>query len=236
MSDSTLRCSYDLEKDVLYSVKWYRGLHEFYRYTPSEHPPTKTFPFVGIIVDVERSNQTQVVLKDIDFHLSGRFSCEVTTDLPHIDTGTDSQSMIVIQLPDSSPKISVGRDILDYGDVLRANCSSPPSRPPVLLQFVLNNVTVAETDPKLARRKQERAWSDLSMELLLTDTHFDNGRLILRCIARLPDVYHDEVELELESARNPVPERVRGLNGVKKMTAQTKLQYILLCYVLFLRF
>ncbi|ENN75115.1 hypothetical protein D910_00978 [Dendroctonus ponderosae] len=52
LNDSTLQCSYDLEDDILYSVKWYRGLREFYRYTPSEHPKTKVFPFDGITVDV----------------------------------------------------------------------------------------------------------------------------------------------------------------------------------------
>ncbi|CAD1476090.1 unnamed protein product, partial [Heterotrigona itama] len=38
-----LRCHYDLEKAPLYSLKWYRGRHEFYRYTPSEEPATKVF-------------------------------------------------------------------------------------------------------------------------------------------------------------------------------------------------
>lgn len=49
---ATLRCSYDLESDPLYSVKLYRGNHEFYRITPKEHPSTKIFPFTGVHVDV----------------------------------------------------------------------------------------------------------------------------------------------------------------------------------------
>lgn len=48
----TLLCQYELEGDPLYSVKWYRGIHEFYRYSPSEKQPTKIFPFRGIHVDV----------------------------------------------------------------------------------------------------------------------------------------------------------------------------------------
>lgn len=49
---ATLQCHYDLENAPLYSVKWYRGRHEFYRYAPSELPNNKIFPFAGIHVDV----------------------------------------------------------------------------------------------------------------------------------------------------------------------------------------
>ncbi|KAK9871083.1 hypothetical protein WA026_011365 [Henosepilachna vigintioctopunctata] len=51
---STLSCEYDLEDAPLYTVKWYRGHHEFYRYTPKEFPSTKIFPFTGVHVDVSR--------------------------------------------------------------------------------------------------------------------------------------------------------------------------------------
>ncbi|KAF7276129.1 hypothetical protein GWI33_010895 [Rhynchophorus ferrugineus] len=49
---STLRCTYDLEDDVLYSVKWYRGSREFYRYIPAEQPSIKFFPIPGVTADV----------------------------------------------------------------------------------------------------------------------------------------------------------------------------------------
>lgn len=47
-----LRCHYTIEGAPLYSVKFYRGQLEFYRYTPGEFPNTKVFPFPGIHVDV----------------------------------------------------------------------------------------------------------------------------------------------------------------------------------------
>lgn len=48
-----LHCNYEVFDVPLYSVKWYRGIFEFYRYTPFEHPPGKTFFFnTGIKVDV----------------------------------------------------------------------------------------------------------------------------------------------------------------------------------------
>jgi hypothetical protein len=94
---ATLICSYDLEGASLYYVKWYRGTYEFYRYTPSEKPTTKLFPFKAINVDMNRSNSTQVVLTDIDFQLSGNFSCEVTTAEEPASTQTAVKSMLVVR-------------------------------------------------------------------------------------------------------------------------------------------
>lgn len=111
---ATLGCSYDLEGASLYYVKWYRGTFEFYRFTPSEEPSTKLFLNEAIKVDVsfgklrlfldyfvifqvDHSNATQVVLIDIDFQLSGNFSCEVTTAEEPASTGTGFQAMMVVR-------------------------------------------------------------------------------------------------------------------------------------------
>lgn len=42
-----------MEEDSLYSIKWYKGRREFYRYTPKEPQSIKTFPVAGINVEVE---------------------------------------------------------------------------------------------------------------------------------------------------------------------------------------
>lgn len=47
-----LLCQYDTEGDTLYSVKWYKGKREFYRYTPKENPAMKTFALGDINVVV----------------------------------------------------------------------------------------------------------------------------------------------------------------------------------------
>ncbi|KAI8420645.1 hypothetical protein MSG28_007887, partial [Choristoneura fumiferana] len=92
-SDAILACLYELTDAPLYSVKWYRGRHEFYRYSPTETPATKIFPFAGINVDLARSNQSQVVLTRVSFGLSGNFSCEVTADAPSFATSIVSNNM-----------------------------------------------------------------------------------------------------------------------------------------------
>jgi hypothetical protein len=50
--NANLICNYDLEGDA-FSIKWYKGKREFYRYTPRETPPLKTFSATtGIQVEV----------------------------------------------------------------------------------------------------------------------------------------------------------------------------------------
>lgn len=51
-TSATLLCCYDLEGDPLYTVKWYKGREEFFRYVPKEHPHTRVFALPGVFVDV----------------------------------------------------------------------------------------------------------------------------------------------------------------------------------------
>lgn len=51
----TLACLYDLQDYGVYSVKWYKGTQEFYRYSPVESPSTRVSNVAGIKVDVSIS-------------------------------------------------------------------------------------------------------------------------------------------------------------------------------------
>ncbi|XP_044743286.1 uncharacterized protein LOC123305577 [Chrysoperla carnea] len=136
-------CQYDLEGAPLYAVSWYRGTHEFYRHTPSEIPAIKIFKTNGIYVDETLSNSTQVVLSDVSYSLSGNFSCEVTTDAPSFSTRTASSQLTVIDTPKRPPILMVERDRYTLGDILHANCTSPPSRPPADIIFKINGIKVS---------------------------------------------------------------------------------------------
>ena len=46
---------FDMEGAALYSVKWYKGRHEFYRYMPTEPPIIKTFPVKNMKINVSPS-------------------------------------------------------------------------------------------------------------------------------------------------------------------------------------
>lgn len=48
-------CNYDLEGDTLYALKWYKGRKEFFRYTPKEESPIKTFTLEKVKIKVDVS-------------------------------------------------------------------------------------------------------------------------------------------------------------------------------------
>ena len=47
-----LNCSYDLENEKLYSIKWHKDDVEFYRYLPEDIPPGQTYHVDGVHLDV----------------------------------------------------------------------------------------------------------------------------------------------------------------------------------------
>lgn len=114
----TLVCQYDLMGKALYSVKWYRGQHEFFRYIPQHKPSMTAFPIPGIEVDVSLfcyifnnlslnvdynllhhqimgSGAHQVTLINVPTNISGLIKCEVSAE-GTFSTGCDSANLKVI--------------------------------------------------------------------------------------------------------------------------------------------
>ncbi|XP_053972903.1 uncharacterized protein LOC128886164 isoform X2 [Hylaeus anthracinus] len=239
-----LRCHYDLEDAPLYSLKWYRGSHEFYRFAPSEEPPTKIFNITGIYVDIANSNKSQVTLRDIDFALSGTFSCEVTTDAPNFYTNNVSKNLTVVSIPEDKPYIVSERHRYEPGDTLRANCTLPPSKPPAHLSFTLNNGPVTSHMKYQPQQSSQQKWNQndaaspadqqdnlqwIGIRLDLQPAHFSNGQLNLRCNAQIPGIYSAISEVQLGAGlREPIPERVTFENGSEASTAAC-LTMLMLC-------
>ncbi|KAL7730546.1 hypothetical protein ACLKA6_000543 [Drosophila palustris] len=236
-----LRCMYDLEGAPLYSAKFYRGQLEFYRYTPGEFPNTKVFPFPGIHVDVTSSNATQVLIRNVGFGLSGNFSCEVTADAPLFSTATALGTMQVVELPDKRPQLYTEHTRYEPGDVLRANCSTPPSRPRAELKFTINNMVISNSETQYIRTIDNLIASRISLKLQLQGVHFSSvnpaiyngghgsnsinshvgftylpnpGGLVLRCTAQVGELYQEYKEIELGTPqKDPVPARVTHSSG-----------------------
>lgn len=58
----TLTCRYDLGRDAIYSMKWYKDHHEVYRYIPTDSPEYKSFNVPGIEIDVTKIGRLKLWL------------------------------------------------------------------------------------------------------------------------------------------------------------------------------
>lgn len=59
--NALLICNYDIENDTLYTVKWYKGRREFYRYTPKENPAGKIFKGVSGVGAITNTNHGEIL-------------------------------------------------------------------------------------------------------------------------------------------------------------------------------
>ncbi|KZS08211.1 putative Beat-va [Daphnia magna] len=101
-----LACHYDLEGDTLYSIKWYKGGREFFRYVQRDQPPMQVFPVEGVKVDKSQSDQFQVTLIHLTIASAGRYKCEVSVDAPSFQTSFNTVEMNVVALPEFGPRIN----------------------------------------------------------------------------------------------------------------------------------
>ncbi|XP_029346840.1 uncharacterized protein LOC100165071 [Acyrthosiphon pisum] len=134
-----LRCDYDLEQEALYTVKWYKGRREFFRYVPKELPHTRVFPLATINVDVSESGPNQVVLRQVTPELDGKYRCEVSADAPTFHTQIVAAWMHVVRTMEGKPELHLEKPQYSLGEKLRANCSSPPSNPPANITWFIND-------------------------------------------------------------------------------------------------
>ncbi|XP_050078123.1 uncharacterized protein LOC126565026 [Anopheles maculipalpis] len=199
-----LFCDYELEdKERLYSIKWYKGKREFYRYTPQEKPSMKVFT----AVDVERSlsNMSNVVIKALETNVSGKYSCEVSADAPSFHTMIVSGDMEVIEPPPEKPSIMGLQGRYRPGDILRGNCTSINSKPPANLTWTINDVPIIPQYYKQYRPIKDThtglETSILGINILVSHAHFIKGKLKLKCQATIHQIYDESSEWYVEEDR-----------------------------------
>ncbi|XP_071439713.1 uncharacterized protein [Hetaerina americana] len=217
-STTLIVCHYDLEGDSLYTVKWYKGGREFFRYTPKEDPPIKIFPIHGLHLDRKRSNASQVVLRHVTPAISGRYSCEVSADAPSFHTAVVSGDMDVVDPPKTRPSIIGIKARYRVGEILNGSCASQPSRPPANLTWVINGQVA---DPNYVSHyphspvegeereleENKRLASKAGLQFVVNSEHFmgsssGGGRkLKIRCTASIHGIYWQSNEKSVEEER-----------------------------------
>ncbi|KAG7310122.1 hypothetical protein JYU34_004662 [Plutella xylostella] len=206
---AALICERDMQGSPLYSVKWYRGNHEFYRYTPNELPNTRVFGLPGIYVDMNNSNGKQVMLRRLELGLAGNFSCEVTAEAPPFSTQIATRIINIVAPPTKDQILKANKDRYQPGEALRANCTSAPSRPAVNLTIYINDEPHRSSETALHPSEVGLYWSSVKVELNVTPELFVGGRLRLSCVAAIFNVYRSTATLDFFTPEtDPRPERI----------------------------
>ena len=62
--NTKLLCDYDLGRDAIYSIKWFKDDTELYRYIPTNQPVQyKSFSSPGLIVDEKLTKPNMLIVK-----------------------------------------------------------------------------------------------------------------------------------------------------------------------------
>ncbi|XP_053681582.1 uncharacterized protein LOC128732360 [Sabethes cyaneus] len=144
---AVLICECDLPDEDLYSVKWYKGKHEFFRYTSKEIPSIKIFPKAGISVDVNHSNASHVILANVEPPTSGKYSCEITEAAPSFHTQIVTRELHVVDLPKSDPVIVDMKPYYGADEFLEVECISNESLPAARLEWLINDQPLGKIQP-----------------------------------------------------------------------------------------
>ena len=92
-----LNCTYDLETEPLYSIKWFKKNNEvkeegpwseIYHYIPNEEREDvkKVYSMRGVHIDPEKSSLGNVYVTTADQETEGTYKCEVSADAPTFET------------------------------------------------------------------------------------------------------------------------------------------------------
>ena len=138
-----LLCDYDLGRDAMYSIKWFKDDTEVFRYIPTNQPlQYKSFQIPGIVVLEKESKPNNLVLSVTGARGSGTYKCEVTIETPSFVTLAESTQVTVMTPPLIPPKIEGVADFYTPGDLVDINCTSLESKPAAALEWRINNQKV----------------------------------------------------------------------------------------------
>uniref|UniRef100_T1JDL3 Ig-like domain-containing protein n=1 Tax=Strigamia maritima TaxID=126957 RepID=T1JDL3_STRMM len=154
---AVMQCIYELGTDDLYSVKWYKEKHEFYRYVPKDQPPGQVFELNGIRVN--------------------------------------------------GPVIEGGQNHYRVGDSVHMNCSALASSPAVTLQWFVNGKKAMDSvlhRYPIIRNGNGLESKILGLEFQVSDQHFVDGGLHLRCESSFHPFYNISSEHSINQKHQPL--------------------------------
>ncbi|KAG6456659.1 cell adhesion molecule 3 [Manduca sexta] len=192
-----LGCQYDMEDDVLYSVKWYKDSNEFFRYAPKNYPPIKHFDRRGVYVDESRSSATEVTLVNLTRDSAGMYSCEVSGEAPNFTTVTSQKYITMHLLPDRGPQTTGLQERYFIDDEVLANCTSSASRPEAHLKWLINGRPAPRhflIGPwyRVSVQRADAVETTLQLRFRVVPSDFNDGAMRIKCQATIAPLYQRE--------------------------------------------
>lgn len=195
-----LDCEWEQEGDTMYSIKWYQGSNEFYRYTPSTQHQVQIFDPTTLDVDRDKSWGGSVRVANITLQAEGQFHCEVSAEAPTFHTASDSAKMRVVALPEGGPAVTGLKGHYQVGDWVDLTCTSPTSRPPPTLSFTINGRPATEgwvEKQKNIKTSGGRSRSSLRLRFSLLSRLLQDGSALVTCRAEILGVWRRETQVSL---------------------------------------
>lgn len=98
-------------------------------------------------IQLLKSGENTVTLKAVTRSQTGHYQCEVSADAPLFHTETQGAHLLVAELPDSEPVMTVygmpspdSKRIVAFGETFKTSCVSGPSYPSVNFTWIVNGV------------------------------------------------------------------------------------------------
>jgi len=199
--NTKLVCDYDLGRDVMYSIKWFKDghedEHEVYRYIPTNQPVQyKSFKTPGVLVDEKLSKPNMLVILVTSPLGSGQYRCEVTTETPKFITLSANATVTVMTPPVNPPTIVGVESYYNPGDLVDINCTSVESNPAATLQWIVNEKKAHEgiSLPTTVYHNETSGLKTAvsTLRFVAERKHFPTGRMQLSCMAKIEDLWEDK--------------------------------------------
>ncbi|KAF2358582.1 Immunoglobulin-like domain [Trinorchestia longiramus] len=209
-----LRCAWSPAHYKIWALKWYQGLREIYRYTPSNPSPVQVFHNPHLAVDAHRSTGGSVRLENVTLGAAGLFRCEVSAEAPTFKTVYGEKELRVIALPPSGPTIRGVAGHYQEGDWVDLTCSLGAAHPVPHLSFTVNGrpPPSSNVEPQIMGPSSQRGLrsSSIRLRFVLRRHHLYSSMTSIRegvvdgthvrCMAELPTVdYRASTEVVLST-------------------------------------
>ncbi|KAK4317022.1 hypothetical protein Pmani_011834 [Petrolisthes manimaculis] len=239
---SWLECDFDevVGGGKVYALKWYLGLHEFYRWMPAESPTVKAFPPRDqlLVVDEAASHRGRVRIKNVRLGATGVFRCEVSEEAPAFHTEAAVANLTVFDPPDTKPRITGLRTAYQLGEEVEINCSSPRSHPPATLTFFINNEEASASwlthYPPLEYEDTVLETSTLGLQFVLKQSHLGQGSVEVKCIASIKEIHYRDISIEYVHINFPIEASVMEGHTSRCIAQTTPTRWMMMMMIMWI--